>query len=139
MKRALMYVFAVTVLVFGLAGSCKKGSTPPPSGEANLQVTLSPPAGSVQPAAPQVTFPLVVTITSAMPPQGVQIDVSAKKDDGSPDPPFFTASVTTSSAVSNFDITNTPLNVVCQVTVTVTSKSKASNTWTGSYRYSRKP
>jgi hypothetical protein len=29
--------------------------------------------------------------------------------------------------------------VMCVTTVTVTSKSKPSNTWTGSYRYTRKP
>lgn len=74
-----------------------------------------------------------------MPPQGVQIDVSAKKDDGSGAAAFFTDTKTTSSPVTNFDITNTPVSVVCIVTVTVTSKTNANNKWTGSFRYSRKP
>ena len=140
MRRLLISVFVSVAVVFGLAGSCGKGSDPDPNpGEANLQVTLSPANGSTQPAAPFVTLPLTVTVTSTMPPQGVQIDVSAKKDDGSSDPPFFTSSVSTSNAVTNFSITNTPVNVVCIVNVTVTSKTKATNKWTGNFRYSRKP
>src|SRR5687768_10112600 len=109
MRRVLIFVFVSAALVFGLAGSCGKDSDPNPDpGEANLQVTLTPPNGSTQPAAPQATFPLTVTVTSTMPSQGVQIDVSAKKDDGSADPAFFTASLSTSNPVSNFTITNTP-------------------------------
>jgi hypothetical protein len=74
-----------------------------------------------------------------MPSQGVQIDVSAKKDDGSGAGPFFTDSKTTSSPTANFNITGTPVSVVCIAEVTVTSKTNANNKWTGSFRYSRKP
>lgn len=141
MKKLIVYVFVVTV--FFLTVSCKKSSTPappPPPTEVNLAVTLNPPVNSVQPAAPQTDFPLSVTITSTMPPQGVTIDVSAKKDDGSGAAAFFISPTTsTSSAISNFTITGTPTGVVCLTTVTVTSKTKASNTWSGTYRYSRKP
>ena len=139
MKKILIFVFVCTALVFGLGGSCKKGSTPPPSGEATLVVVISPPAGSVQPPAPQTDFPVSVLITSTMPSQGVQIDVSAKKDDGSGAGPFFTDSKTTSSPTANFNITGTPVSVVCIAEVTVTSKTNANNKWTGSFRYSRKP
>src|SRR4026209_2973466 len=127
MKQVLIFVFVCTALVFGLGGSCKKGSTPPPSGEATLVVVISPPAGSVQPPAPQTDFPVSVLITSTMPSQGVQIDVSAKKDDGSGDPAFFTDTKTTSSPTANFDITGTPVSIVCIATVTVTSKTNANN------------
>lgn len=139
MKKILFFVFVSTALVFGLGGSCKKSSTPPPSGEATLVAILSPPAGSVQPPAPQTNFPVSVLITSTMPSQGVQIDVSAKKDDGSGAGPFFTDTKTTSSPTANFDITGTPVSVVCIAEVTVTSKTNANNKWTGSFRYSRKP
>lgn len=141
MRKSLFYSFIILSLTLGMAGKCSKGSgggTNPPS-EANLAITLDPPASSSQPPAPLTTFPLKVTITSTMPSQGVTIVVSAKKDDGSPDPPFFTENRSTSNAVSDFNITNTPLSVVCLVTVTVTSKTKATNTFTGTYRYSRKP
>lgn len=107
-------------------------------GEANLAVTLNPPAGSTQPAAPQIDFPLTVTITSTIPPQGVSIDVKAAPDGSTTN--FFTATTpTTTSPSTNYNITGTPTGVVCVTTVTVTSKSKPTNTWTGSYRYTRKP
>ncbi|MBI1341991.1 MAG: hypothetical protein GC171_03545 [Terrimonas sp.] len=140
MKKIPALVFVVLVLFFGLAGSCKKGggggSTPTPN-EANLQVVLNPPAGSNQAASLGPNFPLSVTISSAMPPQGVTIAVSAKVD-GSSAAPFFTINQSTSGTTTNFSITNTPAATTALVTVTVTSKTKASNTWTGTYRYSRK-
>jgi hypothetical protein len=107
--------------------------------EANLAVTLNPPANSTQPAAPQTDFPLTVTITSTMPPRGVTIDVVVKKDDGSGTTVFTANNPGTASPTTNFTITGTPASVVCVTTVTVTSKSKATNTVTLSYRYSRKP
>ena len=138
MKKAFVYFFVGSSLVLGLAGKCKKPPTPPPV-EASLQVTLDPVVNSVQSPAPVATFPLKVTINSAMPSQGVTIVVSCKKDDGSADPAFFTVSQNSTTAVNDFTITNTPVSVVCLTTVTVTSRSTATNTWTGSYRYSRKP
>lgn len=143
MRKSILGFFAGLILVFVIAGSCKKKSSPspppPPPTEANLVVTLTPPANSVQSAAPQVDFPLTVLVTSAMPPQGVSITVSAKKDDGSGAAAFFNGNSTTSNATSNFTITGTPTNVVCLTTVTITSVSKPTNSWTGSFRYSRKP
>jgi hypothetical protein len=139
MKKLLAYVFVASVLLFGVAGKCKKGPTPAPPGEATLAITLNLPVNSVQLPAPQADFPLTVTITSAMPPQGVTIDVSAKKDDGAGAAPLFTTSTNTSNTISNFTITNTPTSVINVTTVTVTSKTKLTNTWTDTYRYSRKP
>lgn len=138
-QKLILSLFVFSMLLFGIAGKCKKGSTPAPPGEPALQVTLSPPNGSLQSPAPQTDFPLVVTVTSTMPSQGVQIDVSAKKDDGSADPPFFTASQSTTTTPTNFTITGTPVNIVCIVNVTVTSKNTPTNKWMGSFRYSRKP
>lgn len=137
MKNFLLYTFVISSLLLGVAGKCKK--TPPAPAEANLAVTLNPPANSVQSASPQTDFPLTVTITSTMPPQGVTIDVSAKKDDGSGAAAFFTTTQSSSTSVNNFTITNTPASVVCLTTVTVTSKTKSTNKFTGTYRYSRKP
>ena len=133
------------ILVAVVSGSCSNkgsgggGGNPSGGGEVNLGVTLNPPAGSTQPAAPQTDFPLTVTITTAMPPQGVTIDVNAKKDDGSGAAPFFSQSISSSGAINNFTITNTPTGSICITTVTVTSKSKPTNTVTLTYRYSRKP
>lgn len=140
MIKSLVRVFACLTLIFVIIGSCKKKPTTPPAPEPNLVVTLTPPVNSVQAATPQVDFPLIVTINSAMPPQGVTITVTAKKDDGSGAAAFYTSPGTSSSnAINNFTITGTPTNVICLTTVTVTSKTKPANTWTGTYRYSRKP
>ena len=141
MKKRLLQLFIVPMIILGIGSCSDKGGGGGGNGdEANLVVTLNPPAGSTQPAAPQIDFPLTVSITSTMPPQGVTIDVNAKKDDGSGAAPFYSpATTTTSSPSTNFTITGTPTRVVCLTTVTVTSKSKATNTVTLSYRYTRKP
>lgn len=137
MNKRLLQLFIVPVLVFGICSCSDKGSGGG-NDEANLVVTLNPPAGSTQPPAPQIDFPLTVSITSTMPSQGVTIDVVVKRDDGSGTTVFTANNPGTTSANNNFTITGTPVGVVCVTTVTVTSKTKATNTWTGSYRYSRK-
>ena len=138
MKKRLFVLFMIPVIIFGIASCSSKGGggTPPPPTEANLVVTLTPPVGSTQPAAPQADFPLTVAITSTMPAQGVTIDVKAAPDGSTTN--FFTSTTSSTQSNNNFTITATPVNVVCVVNVTVTSKSKPTNTWTGSYRYSRK-
>lgn len=137
MKKSIVpYFFGAVLLITGSCGS-KSTPPPPPPSEATLVVTLNPPANSTQPPAPQIDFPLSVTITSTMPPQGVTITVTAKREDNNA--VFFTSPATsTSSATNNFSITGTPIGVVCITTVTVISKSSASNIKTETYRYSRK-
>ena len=138
MMKRLLQLFIVPAIIFGIGSCSDKGGGGGGGGgdEANLAVTLNPPAGSTQPAAPQIDFPLTVSITSAMPPQGVTIDVKAAPDGSTTN--FYTESKSTTAANNNFTITGTPTGVVCVVTVTVTSKTKATNTVTLSYRYTRK-
>ena len=139
MKQIFIRILAMPLIIFGIASCGSKGGGGGGGGgntEANLVVSTNPPANSVQPAAPQTNFDLTVSITSAMPPQGVTIDVKAAQDGSSTN--FFTENRSSTSANNNFTITATPLGVVCIVTVTVTSKTKATNTVTLSYRYSRK-
>jgi hypothetical protein len=141
MKRISFQLFVVPAIILCIWSCSNKGGGGGGGGggttEANLAVTLNPPANSVQPAAPQTDFPLTVSITSTMPPQGVTIDVKAAPDGSSTN--FFTDSRSSTAANNNFTILNTPVGVVCVTTVTVTSKTKATNTVTLSYRYSRKP
>ena len=140
MKKRWLQLFIVPAIIFGIGSCSDKGGGGGGGGggdEANLVVTLNPPAGSNQPAAPQVDFPLTVSITSTMPPQGVTIDVKAAPDGSTTN--FFTESKSSTSANNNFTITGTPISVVSVVTVTVTSKTKSTNTVTLSYRYTRKP
>jgi len=140
MKRVLLQLFIVPAIILGIGSCSDKGGGGGGGGggdEANLLVTLNPPAGSTQPAAPQVDFPLTVSIASTMPPQGVTIDVKAAPDGTTTN--FFTETRSSTTANNNFTITGTPVGVVCVTTVTVTSKTKATNTVTLSYRYTRKP
>jgi hypothetical protein len=51
---------------------------------------------------------------------------------------FYTNSWSTKNSTSDFNIAGTPAGVQCSTTVKVVSLSTASNTWTGSYKYSRK-
>jgi hypothetical protein len=142
MKSLFRFSFLLASVAIITTSSCGKKSSGGGGGgggnnnEADLAVTLTPPTGSTQ--APSVgPFNLSVAVTSAMPPSGVKIDVSAKRDDGS-NTVFFTQTLTNSTATNNFSITNTPNTVVCLVEVKVTSVSKATNVWNGSYRYSKK-
>ena len=139
MKKLLIQLIIAPIIIFGIASCGSKGGGGGGGGgggEANLTITLNPPANSVQPAVPQTDFPLTVTITSAMPPQGVTIDVKAAPDGSSGN--FFAETRSSTSAINDFTITNTPVGPVCVVTVTVTSKTSATNKVTASYRYSRK-
>ena len=113
-------------LVAGLfpIGACKKN---PSSNEANLAVTTNPASGSF--LLPTIEpFNLTVTITSAMPPGGVKIEVTAKKDDGSGSAPFYSTSVNSTTSVNNFTITNTPVGVQILVEIKVMNKAGHRNT-----------
>lgn len=135
MKTA-RYIFLFALLSILIASvSCQKGGGG--TGEANLVVETFPVAdGHVESPAPGPNFPLRVTITSAMPTGGVKIDVTAKPDGGTV--AFFTSSVTTSSPATDFSITGSTAGIMSVVNITVTSVSTSSNTWSGSYKYSRK-
>jgi len=133
MKTSLSAMLALMILSCTL--SCGKGGGSTPS-ETALAITTNPPNGSTQTPAPGTSFPLTVTITSKMPSKGVTIDVTAQPDGGGTQ--FFSSSQSSSQAVNNYTITNTPVAKVCVVTVTVTSLSQSSNTATSSYRFSAK-
>lgn len=135
-KRLLIFSIAAGLSMITTASCGDKGSTPPP--EENLVITGNP-ALLGQQESPGVgpNFPLVITVTSKMPPQGITIKVEAKEE-GSTGTAFYTDTKTTSSTVSNFTITNTPKAVSCRITVTATSVSTPGNTVTGFYLYSKK-
>jgi hypothetical protein len=126
----------LSLIIFAITPACKK-SGGGGSSEATLVVETTPAAGTTEAPAPGPDFPLKIEIKSAMPASGVKIEVSAKKD-GSADPAFFTSSKNSTAQQNTYTITGTPSTVVCIVNITVTSLSKPSNIWTGSYRYSKK-
>src|SRR5262245_51834087 len=135
--RTMLLLTGFALVNVVMMSSCGGGSDdPPPPNEANLAVTTDPANGTVQPPA-LGPYNLKVTVTSAMPPNGVKIEVSAKKDDGS-NTVFFSTSVNRTTAVSDFTITGTPAATQCLVEINVTSLTKSTNQWSGSYRYSSK-
>ncbi len=123
---------------------CGKGGgtpTPPPApvAEADLVVTTSPVVGSINAPAPLASgLPLTVTISSTMPTGGVKIEITAKLETAPTN--FFTGGTpSTKSSVNTYTITNIPAGgEACICTVTVTSLSKATNIWVGTFRFARK-
>mgnify|MGYP006365074389 FL=1 len=138
MKNFLLPILiAAGIALITLPACGGSGSDPEPPVEENLAITANPAInGQQESPAPGPNFPLSVTVTSKMPPQGVTVEVVAKEEGSSSG--FYSDTKTTSSSVSNFVITNTPATVSCRVTVTVTSISKPANKATGFYFYSKK-
>jgi len=138
MKNFLLPILiAAGIALITLPACGGSGSDPEPPAEENLAITANPALnGQQESPSPGPNFPLAVTVTSKMPPQGVTVEVVAKEESSSSG--FYSDTKTTSSSVSNFVITNTPATVSCRVTVTVTSISKPANKATGFYFYSKK-
>ena len=132
--RKTISAIALAVVIIAAVPGCKKSKS---DNEAFLVVETTPANKSNNLTILGPDFPLKVEITSAMPANGVKIQVTATVD-GSNGTPFFTATNNSSAQQNNYTITNTPSGVTCLVTTTVTSLTKSSNTWTGSYRYSKK-
>jgi len=133
MKRTFLPWIAVLMVLIAMP-YCKKSPTDTCSSEAALVITTNP--GSNQPPAPGPTFPLTVTISSAMPASGVTIEVKARPDGVATT--FFTETRNSTVKDNNFTITGTPATITCIVEITVTSKGCGTNKATASYRYSQK-
>lgn len=138
MNRIIRSMLFSSLFIMSTVACGGGGDDDPQPGEADLAITTSPPINGQQ-ESPAVgpDFPLSVTVTSTMPPQGVKIEVSARTD-VSGSAPFYTEVKNTSTKTTNFTITNTPQATTCRLTVTVSSVSKPSNSVTGFYLYSRK-
>jgi hypothetical protein len=137
MKKIVLFSLFI-LFALAIVPSCgKKGGSDGSCSETALQVTTTPANGSTEPAAPGPNFPLQINITAGLPTGGVTIEVSAGAEAGGS--PFFTQTLPdVKTAVSNVSITGTPSTTPSIVKITITSKSCASNKWTGSYRYSKK-
>lgn len=137
--KKIVLLSLTTLFFLATISSCKKGGG---GGNGNcnetaMTVTTTPANGSTEPAGPGPNFPLQVNITASLPSAGVTIEVSAAPEAGGA--AFFTQTLPeVKTAISNFSIANTPSTTPSIVKITITSKSCASNKWTGSYRYSRK-
>ena len=111
--------------------------TPPaPTPEATIVFTIDPDPGTGIYAALGASQSMTVNISSTLPSAGVTVDVKTTKDsDGST---VSSSSVASTTAKNTISIDNLTAGVLCTTTVTVTSKSKAENNATKSFKIARK-
>jgi len=132
--KSSILALMVFTMSFGII-ACKKDK---PSAEADLVMSINPDPGNA-------TTPVVamgsshtfqVNISSKMPGKGVDVAVVYKKD--ADQSTIFTQSYSTTVTPLSVTITGIPFNEVGTVTVTATSKSKASNTVAKTFKLVRK-
>lgn len=106
--------------------------------EEDLVVALNPNPGS--PTTPVITlgasYDFNVLVQSQMPPQGVTVNVAYRQD--SDNTLVFGQEYSTTTSPLPVTITNIPFDEVGTVTITVTSKTKADNTVTKTFKLVRK-
>jgi hypothetical protein len=137
MKKIFLPLLAAAFVLFAMQNCSKGGGGGGGCNETTMSVTTTPANGSLELPAPGPDFPLTVNITANKPSQGVTIEVKAHPE-GSTTNFYAPAVVSTTSAITNFNITGTPSTVISQVDIVVTSKSCATNKVTLSYKYSKK-
>lgn len=109
---------------------------PAPTPEATIVFTIDPDPGTGIYAALGASQSMTVNISSTLPSAGVTVDVKTTKDsDGST---VSSSSVASTTAKNTISIDNLTAGVLCTTTVTVTSKSKADNNTTKSFKIARK-
>jgi len=132
-------ILAFASSVFFLTGCSKGGDSPTPTSPKQPQevITKSDIAFKVDIAGSEVSyntvFPVVGTsqllnanITSTLPKDGVTIDVTVKKK--SDNTVVFTSNLSSTAASNPVTVTGLTPGVLCVALITVTSKSKATNT-----------
>jgi hypothetical protein len=132
-------ILAFASSIFFLAGCSKGGDSPTPTPPTPPPVVVaeSDIVFKVDVAGAEVNystvFPVVGTtllmnsnITSTLPKDGVTIDVTVKKK--LDNTVVFTSNISSSAAINPFTVTGLTAGTLCVATVTVTSKSKATNT-----------
>ena len=131
-------ILAFASSVFFLTGCSKGGDSPTPTSPTPppVVITESDIAFKVDIAGSEVSyntvFPVVgtsqllnVNITSTLPKDGVTIDVTVKKK--SDNTVVFTSNLSSTAASNPVTVTGLTPGVLCVALITVTSKSKASN------------
>ena len=133
MKKWLVRVLLMS-LAMAAGISCSKGdggtSEPPPPAEENLRVSTNASGLNVVAGS---TFDFNVVVESKMPADGVKIEYVVKGETDNQDYPQGPA-IETKTATTAVRIGGLPRQKFCVCTITVTSKSKPSNTATANFR-----
>ena len=130
-------ILALSFFICAFAGCSKGGDSPaptppppPPVAEADIVFKVDVAGSEVN---YNTVFPVVGTslilnanITSTLPKDGVTVDVTVKKK--LDNTTVFTTNLSSSAASNPVTVTGLTAGVLCVATVTVTSKSKATNT-----------
>jgi predicted small lipoprotein YifL len=128
MQKAIFKTTVLLLLAVGLT-NCKK-KKPLPTPEATLAISTDVSSAVQNPGA---TFSFTTKITSAMPANGVKLDVEVKEEISGNIVPQATG-FSTSNANTPTQIINLPVQKWCVCTIKATSLSTASNTATTSFR-----
>ena len=134
-------IIALSFMVLSFSGCSKGGDTPTPTpptpNPPPVVITESDIAFSVKIDGTEVNYSSIfavvgtsllinANITSTMPKDGVTIDVTVRKK--LDNTVVFTSNIPSSAASNPFTVTGLTAGTLCVATVTVTSKSKATNT-----------
>ena len=134
--------FSAILLSSSINNSCKKPVTPTPVPppvvitEENIAFTIDPDPGASTASASSGTYTFNVNVSSKVPSAGVKVDITTKKDSDN----FLLDSKTVESSTANIAISTGTLaaGTLYNVSVVVTSKSKATNTATKTFKVARK-
>jgi hypothetical protein len=142
-------IIALSVILLSFAGCSKGGDSPAPTPPTPppVVITESDIVFKVDIAGAEVNYTTVfavvgtsqllnANITSTLPKDGVTIDVSVKKK--ADNTVVFTTNVSSSAASNPVTVTGLAAGTLCVATITVTSKSKASNTATKTFELAAK-
>ena len=140
MRKVLCY--SAIFLSLSMLTSCKKAKTPTPVPppvvvtEENIVFTIDPDPGTATASASSGTYAFNVNVSSKVPSAGVKVDLTTKKDSDN----FLLDSKTIESSTASIAISTGTLaaGTLYNVSVVVTSKSKASNTATKTFKVARK-
>lgn len=140
MRKVLHY--SAILLALSILTSCKKAKTTPPVtppvvvNEENIAFTIDPDPGSGTASASSGTYTFNVNVSSKVPSAGVKVDLTTKKDADN----FLLDSKTVESSTASIAISTGTLaaGTLYNISVVVTSKSKASNTATKTFKVARK-
>ena len=141
-------IIALSFIVLSFAGCSKGGDSPTPTPTPPPVVIVeSDIAFKVDVAGTEVNYSTVLpvvgatvainaNITSALPKDGVTIDISVKKK--ADNTVVFTTNLSSSAASNPVTVTGLAAGTLCVATVTITSKSKSSNTATKTFELASK-
>ena len=138
---------ALSVIVLSFAGCSKGGDSPSPTPTPPVVIAESDIAFKVDIAGTEVNYSNVfavvgtsiqmnANITSALPKDGVTIDISVRKK--LDNAVVFSSNLSSSAASNPFTVTGLTGGTLCVATIIVTSKSKSTNTSTKSFELAAK-